>query len=199
MNVLVATDEGVGLHLRRHRLPRPRLARRARSRRARARAAGQREPRELGKRQEKAAIKKALNAGRFLLRCTTNPRASRRDESWRASRTRCPGLRSWWSPPSRSRSGSRASSTGQYDRPALLRVLAPAAMTRSSRLLPGRVHAASSETDGLRLGGQGHYPICRSFTGATGLEPATSGVTGRRSNQLNYAPQGDGQCSRAAQ
>ena len=28
-------------------------------------------------------------------------------------------------------------------------------------------------------------------TGATGLEPATSGVTGRRSNQLNYAPEGD--------
>jgi hypothetical protein len=27
-------------------------------------------------------------------------------------------------------------------------------------------------------------------TGATGLEPATSGVTGRRSNQLNYAPEG---------
>jgi integrase len=31
-------------------------------------------------------------------------------------------------------------------------------------------------------------------TGATGLEPATSGVTGRRSNQLNYAP-GDGESS----
>jgi hypothetical protein len=30
------------------------------------------------------------------------------------------------------------------------------------------------------------------MAGATGLEPATSGVTGRHSNQLSYAPAGDG-------
>ena len=32
-------------------------------------------------------------------------------------------------------------------------------------------------------------------TGATGLEPATSGVTGRRSNQLSYAPRARGNSS----
>src|SRR5712691_4476305 len=30
------------------------------------------------------------------------------------------------------------------------------------------------------------------LAGATGLEPAASGVTGRRSNQLSYAPAGNG-------
>ena len=29
------------------------------------------------------------------------------------------------------------------------------------------------------------------MAGATGLEPATSGVTGRHSNQLSYAPAGE--------
>ena len=32
-------------------------------------------------------------------------------------------------------------------------------------------------------------PLDIVMAGATGLEPATSGVTGRRSNQLNYAPE----------
>ncbi len=31
---------------------------------------------------------------------------------------------------------------------------------------------------------------CMEVAGATGLEPAASGVTGRRSNQLSYAPKG---------
>ena len=40
----------------------------------------------------------------------------------------------------------------------------------------------------LRATTQHAYVQAFGKTGATGLEPATSGVTGRRSNQLNYAP-----------
>ncbi len=35
-----------------------------------------------------------------------------------------------------------------------------------------------------------HSADRREMAGATGLEPAASGVTGRRSNQLSYAPEG---------
>ena len=31
---------------------------------------------------------------------------------------------------------------------------------------------------------------CKGMAGVTGLEPATSGVTGRHSNQLSYTPRG---------
>jgi hypothetical protein len=46
--------------------------------------------------------------------------------------------------------------------------------------VPGSLEAEAPES----LAQQGFFA-----TGATGLEPATSGVTGRRSNQLSYAPQ----------
>jgi hypothetical protein len=57
-----------------------------------------------------------------------------------------------------------------------------AADTSAARLLP--------EIADTSLLGQRNMLVCRANgeTGATGLEPATSGVTGRRSNQLNYAP-----------
>jgi hypothetical protein len=52
----------------------------------------------------------------------------------------------------------------------------------AARLLPTIAPSAPTQTT--------ENLTCRANeeTGATGLEPATSGVTGRRSNQLNYAP-----------
>jgi hypothetical protein len=57
------------------------------------------------------------------------------------------------------------------------------------RQFPPRESAARPDNDTCRF--------CTVLTGATGLEPATSGVTGRRSNQLNYAPASEAQSSRA--
>jgi hypothetical protein len=42
---------------------------------------------------------------------------------------------------------------------------------------------------GLKTWGERQH-LQRMLAGSTGLEPAASGVTGRRSNQLNYDPKG---------
>ena len=48
------------------------------------------------------------------------------------------------------------------------------------------------------LAGTGDLPmnLLGEMARETGLEPATSGVTGRRSNQLNYSRLGSAQCLR---
>src|SRR5436309_15371915 len=57
-----------------------------------------------------------------------------------------------------------------------------ATVSRARFWFPGRGSAVYADNTTRRF--------ARALTGATGLEPATSGVTGRRSNQLNYAPRG---------
>ena len=55
------------------------------------------------------------------------------------------------------------------------------------------VWAAGARRAARRPAGRSVMAVLQVFsTGATGLEPATSGVTGRRSNQLNYAPGNEG-------
>ena len=62
-------------------------------------------------------------------------------------------------------------------RHALRELLATAGVVRG---FAGGISAGRKEAGGrLRLRGQQNRPVCRTFTGATGLEPATSGVTGR--------------------
>jgi hypothetical protein len=68
-----------------------------------------------------------------------------------------------------------------------------------SRIVAVRPTKAFAPFFERRPGGRGHRPTNDNAapgrggevenTGATGLEPATSGVTGRRSNQLSYAPE----------
>jgi hypothetical protein len=67
---------------------------------------------------------------------------------------------------------------------ALARVAGPMLRTPAFR----RCFGVGSGAPSGRSEGKGAALRGDSETGATGLEPATSGVTGRRSNQLNYAP-----------
>jgi hypothetical protein len=55
-------------------------------------------------------------------------------------------------------------------------------MTRGGYLGPAKKKKRRGKPDGLPL----YYGLL--VAGTTRLELATSGVTGRRSNQLNYAP-----------
>ena len=48
--------------------------------------------------------------------------------------------------------------------------------------------AQSAKVERLRSGHPGKTERSEGLAGWTGLEPAASGVTGRRSNQLNYHP-----------
>ena len=57
----------------------------------------------------------------------------------------------------------------------------------------GALQAFSALTSGWHKGALAEAAVSdlqALLTGATGLEPAASGVTGRRSNQLSYAPEG---------
>jgi hypothetical protein len=81
-----------------------------------------------------------------------------------------------------------------------LREAAPAGYLRG---FPCGMRAGSAEAGGrLRPDRQQKMLICREFTGATGLEPATSGVTGRRSRgdhrALRIDPRLQAFCKRTA-
>src|SRR6188472_2937499 len=88
-------------------------------------------------------------------------------------------------------SASRTSTS----RPDMARARATARPTTPAPITTASTRSIALAQEGPRAQDYvAHLPLqgAMSETGATGLEPATSGVTGRRSNQLNYAPEGRG-------
>src|SRR5438045_127954 len=89
--------------------------------------------------------------------------------------------RSFAPPSSSSATFAAVTPSPRRARPEVRRLRLPRPDPRGSGQLPLDV-LKNEECEGVRRG------VEASLAGRTGLEPATSGVTGRRSNQLNYHP-----------
>ena len=87
--------------------------------------------------------------------------------------------------------GSRSDSSGDVEMAAEAKCLSPGAGGHpgaASVSIGSRVWASMAQTSRTTLRAK-IADSRQKAAGATGLEPATSGVTGRHSNQLSYAPQ----------
>src|ERR1700759_5287287 len=93
--------------------------------------------------------------------------------------------------PTRSFDTARSRATPPTSAPAASSEDASSEDFRGLRTLPGGAARMAIETTSPRRLDEPRAFTGQQEAGATGLEPATSGVTGRRSNQLSYAPEGE--------
>jgi|SRR5579862_971234 RNAse (barnase) inhibitor barstar len=73
-------------------------------------------------------------------------------------------------------------------RPLLSCAMADVNVRRSMRCVQNCSSYCSASEDGAKIAERKVWKLLKVLAGTTGLEPATSDVTGRRSNQLNYVP-----------